>query len=78
MDPSGAPGINLRPLLGPRNSSSERLKRLCILRMAGCGLRRIATLTGLERIPICRVGASHCKDPPDPWLPGIHEIDKAG
>eukprot|EP00969_Alexandrium_andersonii_P370175 15476715-Alexandrium_andersonii.AAC.1 len=40
----------LRPLLGSRSSSSERLQELCMFGRASCGLRRIAALT--VRVPI--------------------------
>eukprot|EP00969_Alexandrium_andersonii_P111815 4938340-Alexandrium_andersonii.AAC.1 len=36
----------LRPFLGPRSSSLERLKRCLMFGKADCGLRRIAALTG--------------------------------
>eukprot|EP00969_Alexandrium_andersonii_P012356 538615-Alexandrium_andersonii.AAC.1 len=39
-----------RPLLGPRGSRFERVKRFCILRIAECGLRRIAVLKCRGRI----------------------------
>eukprot|EP00969_Alexandrium_andersonii_P134719 5959920-Alexandrium_andersonii.AAC.1 len=53
---------NLRPLLGPCSARFERLRRFCIVRKAGCGLRRIAALTGLERIADCTAGPLQCKD----------------
>eukprot|EP00969_Alexandrium_andersonii_P363810 15462723-Alexandrium_andersonii.AAC.1 len=52
----------LRPFLGPRSSRFERLKRVCIFRMADCGLRRIAALTGLGWIADCALGTLQCKD----------------
>eukprot|EP00969_Alexandrium_andersonii_P304219 13447910-Alexandrium_andersonii.AAC.1 len=30
----------MRPFMGPRSSSFERLKQVCMFRRAGCGLRR--------------------------------------
>eukprot|EP00969_Alexandrium_andersonii_P074004 3263947-Alexandrium_andersonii.AAC.1 len=53
----------LTPSLGPRGSSSERPRRCCMFRMADCGLRRIAALTGLEPIAECTFGPLQCKDP---------------
>eukprot|EP00969_Alexandrium_andersonii_P123158 5443611-Alexandrium_andersonii.AAC.1 len=42
-----------RPVLGPRSSSSERLKRSCVLHMAECELRRVAVLMSLEWTADC-------------------------
>eukprot|EP00969_Alexandrium_andersonii_P025561 1116321-Alexandrium_andersonii.AAC.1 len=55
-------GAMLRPFLGPRSSSFERLKRCCVLRMADCGLRRIAARTGRGQIADCTLGTLQCKD----------------
>eukprot|EP00969_Alexandrium_andersonii_P214829 9487344-Alexandrium_andersonii.AAC.1 len=63
MHPSGASGTILRPLLGPRGSRFERLKRCCVFRRAGCGLGRIAALAGLGLIADCILGTLQCKDP---------------
>eukprot|EP00969_Alexandrium_andersonii_P166148 7341487-Alexandrium_andersonii.AAC.1 len=53
----------LRPFLGPRSSSSERLKRCCMFCMADCGLGWAAALPGIERLAGCTLGAMQCKDP---------------
>eukprot|EP00969_Alexandrium_andersonii_P178054 7873078-Alexandrium_andersonii.AAC.1 len=39
-----------RPFLGTRSSRLGRLKHVCLFGCAACGLRRLAALTGLERI----------------------------
>eukprot|EP00969_Alexandrium_andersonii_P002095 92206-Alexandrium_andersonii.AAC.1 len=45
-----------RPILGPCSSSSERLKRSYMFRMADCRLLPIAALAGLGRIADCTLG----------------------
>eukprot|EP00969_Alexandrium_andersonii_P268203 11851714-Alexandrium_andersonii.AAC.1 len=45
--------------------------------MADCGLRRIATLTGLGRIADCTLGTLQCKDP-KPCLSAESESAVAG
>eukprot|EP00969_Alexandrium_andersonii_P213069 9409287-Alexandrium_andersonii.AAC.1 len=55
--PLGAPGTDLRPLLGPRSSRLERLKQFCVFRRAHCGLWRIAALTSVGRITDCILDA---------------------
>eukprot|EP00969_Alexandrium_andersonii_P245687 10857767-Alexandrium_andersonii.AAC.1 len=52
----------LWPLLGPRGSRFERLKRFYVFRMADCGVRRVAALTSIGRIAGCTLGALQCKD----------------
>eukprot|EP00969_Alexandrium_andersonii_P192906 8521421-Alexandrium_andersonii.AAC.1 len=52
----------LRPFLGPRSSCFKRLKQLRIFRKADGGLRRVAALTGIERIAGCTLDPSQCKD----------------
>eukprot|EP00969_Alexandrium_andersonii_P147261 6511860-Alexandrium_andersonii.AAC.1 len=46
-------GPVLRPFLGPRSSSSERLKHSCAFGRADCRLGRLAALAGLERVADC-------------------------
>eukprot|EP00969_Alexandrium_andersonii_P023522 1026955-Alexandrium_andersonii.AAC.1 len=52
----GSFGDQFEAALGPRSSSSECLRRFCMFRMADCGLRRIAALTGSGRIADCTLG----------------------
>eukprot|EP00969_Alexandrium_andersonii_P249946 11046287-Alexandrium_andersonii.AAC.1 len=54
-------GAMLRPFQGPRSSRFERVKRLCMFRMADCGLWRSAALTGLGRIADCTLDPLLCK-----------------
>eukprot|EP00969_Alexandrium_andersonii_P372961 15482914-Alexandrium_andersonii.AAC.1 len=55
---------DLRLPLGPRSSSSERLKQCCISGRVDCGLRRVAAPMGLARIADCTLGAPcHVKMP---------------
>eukprot|EP00969_Alexandrium_andersonii_P177763 7860106-Alexandrium_andersonii.AAC.1 len=53
----------IRDSLGPRSSSSEHPRRVCMFRMADCGVRRIAAVTGLGRIADWISGTLPCKDP---------------
>ena len=50
------------PFRGPRSSRFERVERCCVLRMADCGLGRIAALRSIRRIADCT------------WAPGAVKI----